>query len=123
MVSIARANTSRAERTAAAIPGSAAIWLAVTGFPRSCRVTDASGTTRADITISVSVIDACACVPRGDELKSVTGLSTNSPLPTTQSRQFFKTPGTPWAYSGTENTTPSASRSLDRQALTAGDTV
>lgn len=51
-------------------------------------------------------------------MKSVTGLPTSSSPPTTQSRPFFKVPGTPCAYSGTENTKPSAARRQDLQSFT-----
>src|SRR5215471_21576773 len=44
---------------------------------------------------SVSVRDACANVARGEALKSATGFSYNSPLLTSQSRAFFRTPATP----------------------------
>src|ERR1041385_9026028 len=120
---IATANDSIAVRNARDISGSEAIWPALSAFARSCNVIDDSETTLADITLSVSVSDAWAYVPRDDALKSATGLSTRSPLPTTQSRAFFNAPGTPWAYSGTENATPSAVSSLDRRSFTAGDTI
>jgi hypothetical protein len=55
---------------------------------------------RVDITVRVSANDAQACVACDDALMSAIGVSINSPLPTTQSNTFFKTPGTPWAYSG-----------------------
>ncbi len=68
---------------------------------------DASSTTRADMTVRVSTSDAHACVARAEALINATGLSTNSPLPTTQSNAFFNTPGTPCAYSGLEMSTAS----------------
>ena len=68
---------------------------------------DASPMTRADITVKVSFNEAHACVARADALISATGLSTSSPLPTTQSSAFFMTPGTPCAYSGLEIRTAS----------------
>jgi hypothetical protein len=71
-------------------------------------VIDASGTTLAIITVSVSIRDARACVERGDALISATGLPYNSPLLTTQLSTFLRAPGTPWAYSGLEIKTPSA---------------
>jgi hypothetical protein len=83
-------------------------------------VIDASGTTCADITVSVSASDAQAWVALGDALISATGFSASSPLPTTQSRAFLRTPGTPWAYSGLEITTPSAAPSWKRNLATTG---
>jgi len=38
----------------------------------------------------------------GDAFRKATGFPTNSPLDTTQSSAFLKTPGTPCAYSGQE---------------------
>ncbi len=55
---------------------------------------DASGTTLADMTVSVSFSDPCAYVECGETLISATGFSMSSPLPTTQSSAFFKAPGT-----------------------------
>ena len=63
---------------------------------------------KRSIVESVSIKDSCAWVARGDAFSNATGLRTNSPLPTTQSRAFFNTPGTPCAYSGLEINTPSA---------------
>lgn len=63
--------------------------------PCTGTVVDASGMTRADITVKVSKSDAHACVARADALMRATGLPISSPLPTIQSSAFFKTPGTP----------------------------
>jgi hypothetical protein len=41
-------------------------------------------------------------------LTRATGLPITSVALTSQSRAFFKEPGTPWAYSGDEMTIPSA---------------
>ena len=66
-------------------------------LPPSGTVIDASSSTRADITSSVRASDSHAWVARADVLISATGLSISSPLATTQSSAFFRTPGTPWA--------------------------
>jgi hypothetical protein len=63
-------------------------------------VSDASLITRADITAIVSRSDAWACVAISEVFNMATGLSTSSPLPTSQSSAFLSDPGTPWAYSG-----------------------
>ncbi len=62
--------------------------------------------------VSVSKSEASALSPpvySGEALIAITGFSFNSPENTSQSNAFFKTPGTPKAYSGVENITPSAS--------------
>ena len=111
------------ERKAVDIPKSETISSTETGLPKSCSATEAPDNTFADITVSVSVSDACAYLPRADALKSVTGLSTISPLPTIQSRTFFRTPGIACAHFGTDNTRPSAVFSLDRPSFTACGTA
>jgi hypothetical protein len=61
--------------------------------------------------VSVSNSDANALSPpeyNGDALIAATGFSFSSPEDTNQSKAFFKTPGTPKAYSGVEIITPSA---------------
>src|SRR5262245_49678747 len=59
-----------------------------------------------------------ARVARLEAFTRATGLSTSSPLPTTQSSAFFRTPGTPCAYSGLETKTASADRSAARNSQT-----
>jgi len=76
-------------------------------LPASGTVIDASCTTYADMTDSVSANDAQAWVARADVLIKAIGLFTSSPLLTTQSSAFFNTPGTPCAYSGLDITTAS----------------
>ena len=51
---------------------------------------------------------------------TATGLSLNSPLPTSQSSAFFSAPGTPCAYSGLEMITASHRSMAHRSAWTAG---
>jgi hypothetical protein len=51
-------------------------------LPSSEIVIDASGITRADITVDVSASEAHACFARPGALIRAVGLSTNSPLPT-----------------------------------------
>ena len=79
---------------------------------------DASRITRADITESVSTSDLQARVARLEAFRRATGLSTSSPLPTTQSSAFFRTPGTPCAYSGLDSKTASADLRAARNAAT-----
>src|SRR5215813_7656182 len=86
---------------------------------RSGTTTEASFISLTDITERVRVRDACAKVARGEALKSATGFSYNSPLATSQSRAFLRTPGTPWAYSGLEIITPADLASCERKSLTA----
>src|SRR5262249_42332040 len=70
------------------------------------------------MTDSVSTSELQARVARLEAFTRATGLSTSSPLPTTQSSAFFRTPGTPWAYSGLESKTASADWRAARNAQT-----
>ena len=119
---MARTNNSIAERRAPDMPGCALISSADTGFQQLQR--DRSlwhhfrqhhGESLREGGLGKSATWRC--------IEQLTGLSASSSLPTIQSRAFFRTPGTPCAYSGTENTTPSAVFNFDRHSFTARGTA
>ena len=60
-------------------------------------------------------LGATAAFARADAFTSATGLSISSPLETSQSSAFFKTPGTPCAYSGLEISSASCACTSNRR--------
>ena len=78
---------------------------------------------RADMVVSVSFSDACACVAEKDVLIDATGLFMSSPVPTIQSSAFLRTPGSPWAYSGVEKSTASDCCSWSLKSCTGSGLV
>ena len=103
-----RASAQIALFSAVAIEASATIAHESNVLPPSETVIDASRTTRADMTDNVFASDVHACVARAEVLIKATGLSISSPLATTQSSAFFRTPGirgrTPDSISGPRRT-------------------
>jgi hypothetical protein len=72
---------------------------------------------------SVSRRWAMAWLARGAALISAVGICGNSTLGTSQSRPFFITPATPWAYSGLQMISPSAAPIRRRRSTTAAGGV
>lgn len=89
---VASVSASRPDRRAAESSASLTMPSASSARPSRGTVIDAATITRADMTVSVSLSDAHACVARPDALINAIGLYTSSPLPTTQSSAFFRHP-------------------------------
>jgi hypothetical protein len=71
--------------------------------------------------VNVNRSEASALSPplfSGEALIAATGLSFSSPVETIQSRAFFRTPGTPKAYSGVQIMTASDFYTFSRKTLT-----
>src|SRR5690606_14236256 len=72
------------------------------------------------MTSKVSISEACAYSEGGVAFRITKGLSVISIPPTNQSKAFFMTPGTPWAYSGLDTSNTSQEATSLRQAATTG---
>lgn len=118
--SIASERAASAACKTGAISGWTEIPASSRVFGRMRTATDASSTNRVSIVIRVSRSCAWACVAHGAALSRATGLPLSSPLPTTQSSAFLRTPETPCAYSGLLIRIPSAWTSRRRKSRTAG---
>ena len=105
--SIAVVNSVIAVARSCASSGSPATPKASRFLPIKGILSDASSTTRADITLIVSVQRRLGKSCSRRRVEQCDWLSTSSPLPTIQSSAFLSAPGTPSAYSGLLISTPS----------------